>query len=112
MSRELRVNKHQWSNLSTEDQQIVISTLIKSGLVKEDDIIIGDEGIPTHTNKPVSISSFDIPLDKDGACEASCTAGYEAACIACGVLTGAAAPVCYGLASAAYGVCLKECIAP
>ncbi len=112
MSRELRVNKQQWTSLSIQDRQMIISTLIESGLVKENDEIIGDEEIPTHTNEPVPTSSFAVPLVKDGACEASCTIAYEAACVACGVLTGLAAPVCYGVASAAYGACLKECIAP
>ncbi len=111
----IKVNNLQWSSITSEEQQLLIETLIKAGSLKEGDEIIGDDEVPPHPNEPIPVSDFGLPFAGDGACEIACTATYDYACGLCAGLTiggPVAATLCYAAASAAYGICLKECLSP
>jgi hypothetical protein len=99
---EILVKKDSWDALSNVDKEAIHKALREAGAIGDRDNIIGDP----HTD----LASVQNLVAADGPCQAACTAAYGRATRVCSLLPHPAArAVCYGAATAAYAVCLRNC---
>jgi hypothetical protein len=105
----IRVNKAQWEAASEEDRNHIIAELRSAGAIQSDDWIVGDDDAPPFGE--AEMTSLATIMAGNPACEAACTASYNAASRACGLIPHPAGrAACYAAAMAAYAVCLRNCV--
>jgi hypothetical protein len=108
---EIHVNRSNWEAISTEERGQIITLLKETGCLKEADSITPSDSVPEFSVIDSGFFRKNL-LARAGnpACEQACTTAYAAASARCNLLPHPAArAICFGVATAAYGVCLKNC---
>ncbi|MDQ8698871.1 hypothetical protein [Hyphomicrobium sp. LHD-15] len=104
---DIKVNKHQWDNVSEAEKEKIVSGLRATGALRATDRIIGDPGVPEFTAETLLEPQWN-PL-KD-LCKAACDTVAAAAVAWCTANTGGAATaVCIAAAEAARQACRDRC---
>ena len=107
---QVPVNRKLWTDLSDSERTAIEDVLRGTGALAPGDTLKPTDNAP---ELPVPDTEFvrtlNVPL-ANPACEAACNATYAATVSRCNLLPHPAArAVCYGAATAAYGLCLRNC---